>query len=115
MNYTEERPWGNFENLYEASKYKVKRIVVAPNKSFSLQYHNERSEDWIVVEGYGLIRINNEFKDCVVGDRVHIPVKSIHRATAGPAGLVIIEVQHGQCYEEDIFRLEDDYGRENNK
>lgn len=115
MNYTENRPWGSFENLYEADKYKVKRIVVNPNQSFSLQYHNERSEDWIVVEGYGNIRINDEVKTYNVGDVIHIPTKYIHRATAGSEGLVIIEVQHGTCYEEDIVRLEDDYGRENNK
>ena len=111
MNYIEERPWGSFENIYEASYYKVKRIVVKPNQSFSLQYHNKRSEDWIIVEGYGDIRINNNFRECQAGDRVHIPLRAIHRATAGPEGLVMIEVQHGECIEEDIVRLEDNYGR----
>ena len=53
--YTEQRPWGVFDTLYDEDTYKVKRIYVNPNQSFSLQYHNQRWEDWIVVQGSGII------------------------------------------------------------
>jgi len=109
--YTEERPWGKFETLCDDDSYKVKRIYVNPNQSFSLQYHNYRWEDWIIVEGSGVINDGSEIKDCVVGDRFHIPPKNIHRATAKSDGLTFIEIQRGICDESDIVRILDDYGR----
>lgn len=109
--YTEERPWGMFETLCEGPSYKVKRIYVNSNQSFSLQYHDNRWEDWIIVEGGGTINVGEEVNKCVVGDRFHISPKTIHRATAGPEGLTFIEIQRGICDENDITRLEDNYGR----
>lgn len=109
--YTEIRPWGFFETLIDKKTYKVKRIRVNPNQAFSLQYHNHRWEDWIIVEGNGKIIVDHQEKNCAVGDRYHIPPAQIHRATAGPDGLTFIEVQRGDCYETDIVRLEDSYGR----
>lgn len=105
------RPWGSYQTLYESETYKVKKIVLNPNQSFSLQYHNLRWEDWIVVEGSGTINDGFETRNCIVGDRFHIPPRNVHRATANNNGLVFIEVQRGNCYEEDIVRLEDNYGR----
>lgn len=107
----EKRPWGFFETLYESTSYKVKRITLNSNQSFSLQYHKQRWEDWIIVEGSGIINDGFEVRNCIVGDRFHIPPKNIHRATAGPEGLVFIEVQRGVCFEDDIVRIEDDFGR----
>lgn len=106
-----KRPWGTFETLLECSSYKVKKISLNPNQSFSLQYHNSRFEDWIIVEGSGKIFNGTVFRNCIVGDRFHISPKTIHRATSGPNGLVFIEVQRGFCDETDIVRIEDDYGR----
>lgn len=111
MHKQEQRPWGFFENLYESKTYKVKRISVNSNQSISLQYHNLRDEDWIIVEGSGVIIFGDEIKQCVVGDRFHIESKKIHRASANSEGLVFIEVQRGVCDEEDIVRIEDNYGR----
>ena len=106
-----EKPWGRYEVLIDEPEYKVKRITLHPNQQFSLQYHNHRWEDWIIVEGAGKIR-HGDYEDlCVPGDTFHIKPKQIHRATANALGLVFIEVQRGKCYEEDIVRLEDDYGR----
>ena len=68
-------------------------------------------EDWIIVEGSGVIIFGDEIKQCVVGDRFHIESKKIHRASANSEGLVFIEVQRGVCDEEDIVRIEDNYGR----
>lgn len=109
--YTENRPWGRFTILQEENQYKVKCIEVNPEASLSLQYHNHRFEDWVIVEGDGIIQNGSEEKSCIVGDRIHIEPKSIHRATAGKNGLKFIEVQRGSCDENDIVRLEDSYGR----
>ena len=106
-----ERPWGTFETLHDSDSYKVKKICVNSGQSFSLQYHKHRYEDWIIVEGSGIINDGWKIRNCIVGDRFHIPPKNIHRATAGPNGLVFIEVQRGICDESDIVRIEDDYGR----
>lgn len=107
----ENRPWGFFQTLIENKTYKVKKIILNPNQSFSLQYHNQRWEDWIVVEGFGVINDGFKVRNCIVGDRFHIPPKNIHRAKAGSEGLVFIEVQRGICSENDIVRIEDDFGR----
>lgn len=107
----EKRPWGSFHTVIENKTYKVKKIILNPNQSFSLQYHNQRWEDWIIVEGSGIINDGFKTRKCIVGDRFHIPPKNIHRATAGDDGLVFIEVQRGNCFEEDIVRLKDDFGR----
>ena len=106
-----ERPWGTYEVLLEETTYKVKKIKLNPNQSFSLQYHNQRWEDWIIVDGNGIICDGDKTRNCIVGDRFHIAPQKVHRATAGKNGLIFIEVQRGSCYEEDIVRLQDDYGR----
>jgi mannose-6-phosphate isomerase-like protein (cupin superfamily) len=107
----ENRPWGSFETLYVSKTYKVKKISLTPNQSFSLQYHNQRWEDWVIVEGFGTINDGFKIRNCIVGDRFHIPPKNVHRATAGNCGLIFIEIQRGNCFEDDIVRLEDDFGR----
>ena len=56
----EERPWGRFFVIHEEPTYKLKRIEVDPFQRLSYQYHNERSESWIIVEGSGIITINGE-------------------------------------------------------
>lgn len=109
--YLEERPWGKFTILQEGNQYKVKCIEVNPNQSLSLQYHNDRFEDWVIVEGSGVIQNKSEIKTCSIGDRIHIEPKSVHRASAGENGLKFIEIQRGSCDENDIVRLEDTYGR----
>jgi mannose-1-phosphate guanylyltransferase len=107
----EKRPWGNFSILQEETDFKVKCIKVNPQESLSLQYHNHRFEDWIIVKGSGIVYNGDETKNCIVGDRFHIAPKKIHRATAGLNGLTFIEIQRGSCDENDIVRLEDRYGR----
>ena len=106
------RPWGHYENLFTDIGYKVKRLVVKPNKRFSLQYHFKRTELWVVLEGSGSVLIDDEIEEAVVGSKYYIEKKQTHRITGGPKGLTIIEVQIGdECIEEDIVRLEDDYDR----
>jgi len=107
----ENKPWGGFEVLLEEPNYKVKKITLNPNKQISLQYHLEREEYWVIVGGYGKIYINGDKCDLEPGMMWNIRSQEVHRASAGPEGLEFIEVQTGKCYEEDIVRLEDDYGR----
>ena len=106
-----KKPWGTYEVLLAEPNYKVKRIVVHPYERFSLQYHKHREEHWVVVEGDGIVQVNEkEYPAYVRTHWVILPTQK-HRATAGPRGLVFIETQTGDCHEEDIVRLEDDYGR----
>ena len=105
------RPWVTYEVLLDEPSYKVKRIIVEPNQQLSLQYHNHREEHWTIVGGTGSIIIGDNKIDAKVGSRWVIPVKEIHRAIAGDEPLVFIEVQLGDCIEDDIVRLEDQYGR----
>jgi mannose-6-phosphate isomerase-like protein (cupin superfamily) len=107
------RPWGWYENLYDNSKtYKVKRLFVSPNQRISLQYHNNRSEHWVVVGGNGIVNLEDDNIMVDVGDYIFIPFASKHRIQSGNDGIMIIEVQQGSsCDEEDIVRLDDDYNR----
>lgn len=108
----EERPWGWFETIEEKENYKLKKIYVSPNQQFSLQYHNHREEHWVVVEGSGTITLDEITIPVEVGYSFKIGVKQVHRMKAGPDGILFYEVQMGdKCDEDDIVRIEDDYGR----
>ena len=106
-----ERPWGWYETIVEDENYKVKRLFIAPDQRLSFQYHNLRTEDWVIVEGSGTVTQNRMETNCKVGDTFHISTEMKHRAKGGKDGLLIIETQIGTCIESDIIRLEDDYGR----
>lgn len=109
----EERPWGNYEIIREDEKSKVKRITVHPGQRLSLQTHEKRSEYWVIVQGTGLVRLEEKEALCVAGDAFAIEEETAHRiANTGEDDLVFIEVQLGTYFgEDDIIRLEDDYGR----
>ena len=108
-----ERPWGRWRVLETGDGFCVKRIEVEPGQRLSLQYHHHRSEDWIIVGGAGLVECDAEKLQVRAGDRVRIPLLAHHRIrNTGDATLVFIEVQHGSHLDEnDIVRVEDDYGR----
>ena len=107
------KPWGWYENLYESDLgYKVKRLFVNPNQRISLQYHFKRGEHWVVVEGDGIVTLNEDFIKVKVGSYIFIPEKAEHRVESGDNGVMLVEVQQGTlCDEDDIVRLEDDYSR----
>lgn len=108
------KPWGSFENLDSGQKprYKIKKITVDPLQRFSLQYHRYRSEHWIVVQGTGTVTVGNSPRKVCVGDYIYVPQNVNHRVESGEDGIILIEVQMGTlCEEDDIVRLEDDYGR----
>ena len=107
-----ERPWGWFEELLEAPGYKIKLLLVRSNRQLSLQRHLHRSESWTVVSGEGMLLCDETWTTAWPGVMLTIPKKSIHRAQGGAKDLVILEVQHGEVLQEDdIERLQDDYGR----
>tara|TARA_B100001093_G_C26065677_1_gene692360 strand:- start:159 stop:521 length:363 start_codon:yes stop_codon:yes gene_type:complete len=107
----ERRPWGWFEVLDRGTDYCVKKIHVEPEMRLSLQFHRYRTEDWIVVGGSGLVTQGNCETECYRGDKFFIGIEMRHRITAGKKGITIIEVQRGDCKEDDIVRLKDDYNR----
>jgi mannose-6-phosphate isomerase len=110
----DERPWGSYTVLDdEAHDHKVKRIVVRPGKRLSYQQHGRRSEHWFIVRGRGSVTIDGVTRPVAVGEAVDVPVGAAHRIeNTGEGDLVFIEVQHGEYFgEDDIVRLEDDYGR----
>ena len=109
----EERPWGSFEVLSDTSSHKVKRLTVRPRKRLSYQRHAHRSEHWFVVAGQGLVTLDGSPLPVEHGVAVDVPAGSAHRIeNTGDEDLVFVEVQHGTSFDEDdIERLEDDYGR----
>jgi len=113
MNYIENRPWGSFENLLDVDYCKVKQIIIKPGEAPSYQYHFKRSEIWTVVQGKGELKLNDVIQSINTGDTVHIPLKAKHQIqNTGAEDLIFIEIQIGEYFgEDDIVRLEDNYGR----
>lgn len=107
------RPWGAYTTLKQEGGYKVKRITVRPGQSLSLQYHHHRAEHWTVVRGHGIVQIGDVEYPTSPGEYRYIPLKEQHRLTnTGEEELVLIEVQVGDYLgEDDIVRLQDNYGR----
>jgi mannose-6-phosphate isomerase-like protein (cupin superfamily) len=112
-NYKEERPWGSFEILADRPNYKTKILTVLPGKRLSLQAHQKREENWIVVSGKAQVQIDDEFIELDRGEHVYIPKTAKHRLeNRGSEELTIIEVQTGEYFgEDDIVRYEDDFNR----
>jgi mannose-6-phosphate isomerase len=110
---SEERPWGSWHVIDVNHGYKIKRIHVNPGCRLSLQTHEHRSEHWVVVFGRATCTIDDETFIAGPGHSVDVPLGSKHRlANEGDQELVIVEVQHGgYTGEDDILRLDDDYGR----
>jgi mannose-6-phosphate isomerase-like protein (cupin superfamily) len=106
-------PWGKWEVILEESTYKVKRVTVLPGKRLSYQKHFKRQEHWNIVEGSGLVTLDGKQISLTPGENITIPCEAAHRITnLGESPLVFIEIQQGSyCEEDDILRLEDDYGR----
>lgn len=109
----EERPWGSFTILEEHDDHKVKRIDVLPGKRLSYQRHKYRSEHWFVIAGTAKVTLNGQQSLVNANNAVDIPAGTAHRVeNPGVEGLVFIEVQTGTYFgEDDIERLEDDFGR----
>lgn len=110
---TDTRPWGRYEVLLEEPDYKVKRIIVLPGKRLSYQKHEKRQEQWTVVRGRAVVTLDGKDIPLKAGESVKIPRGAAHRIKcAGAEELAFVEVQTGSYFgEDDIIRMEDDYGR----
>ena len=109
-----ERPWGNYTVLDDdAPDHKVKRLVIHPGKRLSYQRHAKRAEHWFIVSGTGKVTLDGTVTEVHPGESIDIPLGGAHRiANEGETDVVLIEVQHGTYFgEDDIVRLEDDFGR----
>lgn len=108
-----QRPWGTYEVLDEEDGFKLKKIIVKPKKSLSLQSHNYRSENWVVIRGIATVIRDKETKTLNIGESAFIPPNTKHRLqNLTNENLEIIEVQTGSYLDEDdIVRYEDDWGR----
>ena len=110
---TEERPWGKYQIILDDEKSKVKKITVLPGKRLSYQTHEKRSEYWVIVEGTGVVTLDGITSLAIAGDAFIIEQGIPHRIeNTGDSELIFIETQLGIYFgEDDIIRLEDDFGR----
>jgi len=109
----DRRPWGSYEVLEEAPTFKVKRIEVLPGKRLSYQKHAQRAEHWFVVAGTAKVTLDGSELTVRTGEAIDISIGTAHRVeNPGEENLIFIEVQRGNYLgEDDIVRLEDDFGR----
>jgi len=107
------RPWGSYDSIESGDRFQVKRIVVKPGASLSLQKHHHRAEHWIVVSGTAEVTCDERVFLLGENQSTYIPLGSVHRLrNPGKVPLELIEVQSGSYLgEDDIVRLEDVYGR----
>ena len=111
----DRRPWGSFTVLDEGKGFKVKRIEVLPGKRLSYQKHAQRAEHWVVVQGIAKVTLDDREIVVRLGQAIDIAMGAAHRVeNPGEESLVFIEVQRGDYLgEDDIVRLQDDFGRAN--
>ncbi|MFZ1726845.1 MAG: mannose-1-phosphate guanylyltransferase/mannose-6-phosphate isomerase [Albidovulum sp.] len=107
------RPWGWYQTMDLGDRFRVKRIVVKPGAKLSLQKHHHRAEHWVVVRGTAEVTLNETVSILHENESVYIAIGSVHRlANPGKIPVELIEVQTGTYLEEDdIERIEDEFGR----
>ena len=107
------RPWGWYQTMDLGERFRVKRIVVKPGAKLSLQKHHHRAEHWVVVRGTAEVTRDDEVLVLHENESIYLPIGSVHRlANPGRIPVEIIEVQTGTYLEEDdIIRIEDEFGR----
>jgi mannose-1-phosphate guanylyltransferase/mannose-6-phosphate isomerase len=107
------RPWGWYDSIDAGARFQVKRIMVKPKASLSLQMHHHRAEHWIVVSGTAEVTVGDKVVLLSENQSTYIPLGTVHRlVNPGTIPLEIIEVQSGSYLgEDDIVRFQDNYGR----
>jgi len=106
------RPWGYYIILGEGDNYKSKIIHVNAGHKLSYQKHKFRSEHWFIISGSPSVTINGEKRIMTEGQSIDIKAGDLHRIEALDTPVEFIEVQTGTYFgEDDIERIEDDYGR----
>ena len=114
IEYSDWRPWGRWVVLDVTPRLVVKKLVVEPGCRISLQKHSFRSERWIVMQGEAHVQLGDEQLTMQMGDGVLIPKNTLHRlSNESDQEVLLLEIQFGDLLsEDDIERLEDDYGRD---
>ncbi len=109
----EIRPWGEFHILSEGEDFKIKKIIINPGKRMSYQFHNKRSEFWIIIKGSLSVILDDKEYLLSENETIYIPQGAKHRAqNLSNNDVHFIEVQTGKYFgEDDIVRLNDDYNR----
>jgi mannose-6-phosphate isomerase len=107
----DKRPWGLEEIMTLNEPSTVKILTINPKQRTSLQYHNHRKEFWKMIEGEAIFEINGKKIEAKMGDEVNIDTKVTHRLVGKNKPAKILEISFGEFDENDIVRLEDDYGR----
>ncbi|HLB84019.1 MAG TPA: mannose-1-phosphate guanylyltransferase/mannose-6-phosphate isomerase, partial [Steroidobacteraceae bacterium] len=108
------RPWGSYDSIDSGDRFQVKRLIVNPGATLSLQLHHHRAEHWVVVTGTAKVTRGDEVFTLSENESTYIPIGARHRIeNPGKIPLHIIEVQSGTYLgEDDIVRFEDRYGRD---
>ncbi|MCF1742243.1 mannose-1-phosphate guanylyltransferase/mannose-6-phosphate isomerase [Paradevosia shaoguanensis] len=111
---TAYRPWGGYSSVLNGDRFQVKKLFVKPGRKLSLQKHHHRSEHWVVVRGTAEVTIDGTQQMLTENQSVYLPLGCTHRlANPGKIELELIEVQTGSYLgEDDIVRIEDDFGRQ---
>tara|TARA_R100000808_G_scaffold16345_1_gene36959 strand:- start:268 stop:729 length:462 start_codon:yes stop_codon:yes gene_type:complete len=111
---TVDKPWGSYTDLFRTNYLVFKQIVVNPHSRLSLQRHDERGEFWFVVKGKGYLVYGDVEHRISEGSHIEIPVGMVHcLINDSDKILIVYEMQFGVCSEDDIVRLDDEYGRTN--
>lgn len=113
IHKTAYRPWGGYASVLNGDRFQVKRLFVKPGKKLSLQKHHHRAEHWIVVRGTAEVTVDGTITTLSENQSIYLPLGCVHRlANPGKIELELIEVQTGSYLgEDDIIRIEDEFGR----
>ena len=108
-----KKPWGGYAVLSEGKIYKVKILIVNKEHRLSLQYHHQREEYWVVLEGTATIKLGEKMYTLQPEESFYVAKRALHRIeNRHDKPLAILEVQIGSYLEEDdIIRVQDDYER----
>ncbi|PIR68586.1 mannose-6-phosphate isomerase [Candidatus Nomurabacteria bacterium CG10_big_fil_rev_8_21_14_0_10_35_16] len=109
--FTITKPWGKFEQFTHNETTTVKILSIKPNSSLSLQYHNQREELWYIISGHPILTIGEKKINAQPGEEFMINVLEKHRIETKDDAVQILEISYGDFDEEDIIRIEDNYGR----
>lgn len=113
IHRTAYRPWGGYSSVLNGERFQVKRLFVKPGKKLSLQKHHHRAEHWVVVRGTAEVTVDGTITVLSENQSIYLPLGCTHRlANPGKIDLELIEVQTGSYLgEDDIIRIEDEFGR----
>jgi len=113
IHKTAYRPWGGYSSVLNGARFQVKKLFVKPGAKLSLQKHHHRAEHWVVVSGTAEVTIDGKVTRVTENESIYLPLGCVHRlANPGKILLEVIEVQTGSYLgEDDIVRIEDEFGR----